>query len=103
MTPSRLSGLFLETMGPPTLDEFCTLCELFNRSAPQTLQSVIVESQSAVDEPALANVGMEADSIDHIDIDALASDIAAHPERYAQELAANYDLNKDNEMRGEGR
>lgn len=103
MTPSRLSGLFLETMGPPTLDEFCTLCELFNRSAPQTLQSVIVESQSAVDEPALANVGMEADSIDHIDIDALASDIAAHPERYAQELAANYDPNKDNEMRGEGR
>lgn len=103
MTPSRLSGLFLETMGPPTLDEFCTLCELFNRSAPQTLQSVIVESQSAFDEPALANVGMEADSIDHIDIDALASDIAAHPERYAQELAANYDPNKDNEMRGEGR
>lgn len=103
MTPSRLSGLFLETMGPPTLDEFCTLCELFNRSAPQTLQSVIVESQSAVDEPALANVGMEAGSTDHIDIDALASDIAAHPERYAQELAANYDPNKDNEMRGEGR
>lgn len=103
MTPSRLSGLFLETMGPPTLDEFCTLCELFNRSAPQTLQSVIVESQSAVDEPAFTNVGMEADSIDRIDIDALASDIAAHPERYAQELAANYDPNKDNEMRGEGR
>ena len=51
MTPSRLSGLFLETMGPPTLDEFCTLCELFEKSAPQTLQSAITESQNV----ALAN------------------------------------------------
>ncbi|PAU67188.1 hypothetical protein [Bifidobacterium criceti] len=51
MTPSRLSGLFLETMGPPTLDEFCTLCELFEKSAPQTLQSAITESQNM----ALAN------------------------------------------------
>ncbi|WP_129868463.1 helix-turn-helix domain-containing protein [Bifidobacterium pseudolongum] len=48
MTPSRLSGLFLETMGPPTLDEFCTLCELFDKSAPQTLQSAIIESQQNV-------------------------------------------------------
>ena len=45
MTPSRLSGLFLETMWPPTLDEFCTLCELFDKSAPQTLQSAIIESR----------------------------------------------------------
>lgn len=48
MTPSRLSGLFLETMGPPTLDEFCTLCELFDKSAPQTLQSAIIKSQQNV-------------------------------------------------------
>lgn len=51
MTPSRLSGLFLETMGPPTLDEFCTLCELLGQSAPDTLQSVITESETATPEP----------------------------------------------------
>ena len=50
MTPSRLSGLFLETMGPPTLDEFCTLCELLGQSAPDTLQSVITESETATPE-----------------------------------------------------
>lgn len=50
MTPSRLSGLFLETMGPPTLDEFCTLCELLGQSAPDTLQSVITKSETATTE-----------------------------------------------------
>lgn len=57
MTPSRLSGLFLETMGPPTLDEFCTLCELFDQPAPKTLQLVITESQKETathDDSALA-------------------------------------------------
>lgn len=34
-------------MGPPTLDEFCTLCELLGQSAPDTLQSVITESETA--------------------------------------------------------
>ena len=48
MTPSRLSGLFLETMGPPTLDEFCTLCELLGQSAPDTLQTAIAESKTDV-------------------------------------------------------
>lgn len=37
-------------MGPPTLDEFCTLCELLGQSAADTLQSVITESETATPE-----------------------------------------------------
>lgn len=87
MTPSRLSGLFLETMGPPTLDEFCTLCELFGKSAPQTLQSALADSRkddqtksaSASDDASAvdaANAAL-ADADNGIDIDAWADRIKA--------------------------
>lgn len=95
MTPSRLSGLFLETMGPPTLDEFCTLCELFGKSAPQTLQSALADSRkddqtksasaaSADASAALADTHTADDAPDMSEwsADEQAAYVAAHLEQF---------------------
>lgn len=85
MTPSRLSGMFLQTM-PPTLDEFVDLCLLFGLRPSTALDKAMQEAAES-DSPA-----GERRPVDGAD-EQLADDIASNPDLY--DLAANRDKNKE--------
>ena len=94
MTPSRLSGMFLQTMAPPTLDEFVDLCLLFGLRPSTALDKAMQEAAESVstagERRPVAGVGEGSTTTARV-TDDLIDRIAAHPEDY--DVAANKDPN----------
>lgn len=87
--------MFLQTMAPPTLDEFVDLCLLFGLRPSTALDKAMEQAAESVS-PAgerLPVVGVgEGPTTDSQAGDGLIDRIAAHPEDY--DVAANMDPNK---------
>lgn len=94
MTPSRLSGMFLQTMAPPTLDEFVDLCLLFglrpSTALDKAMQEAAESASPAGERRPVAGVGDGSTMTARV-ADDLIDRIAAHPEDY--DVAANRDPN----------
>lgn len=92
MTPSRLSGMFLQTMAPPTLDEFVDLCLLFGLRPSTALDKAMQEAAESV---SPAGERRPVLSVSPADTVPPADDDAPLSTQEIMAMAANKDHNRD--------
>ena len=92
MTPSRLSGMFLQTMAPPTLDEFVDLCLLFGLRPSTALDKAM---QEAAESASPAGERRTVLSVSPADTVPSADDDAPLSTQEIMAMAANKDHNRD--------
>ncbi|MFR0565141.1 hypothetical protein [Bifidobacterium porcinum] len=91
MTPSRLSGMFLQTMAPPTLDEFVDLCLLFGLRPSTALDKAM---QEAAESASPAGERRPVLSVSPADTVPSADDDAPLSNEEIMAMAANKDPNR---------